>query len=121
MPSNHEELERCLCLFSFFRRFVPDFSRTARPLTNLKNKEFYWTNECSEVFQIPKNKLVNAPVLAVYNPLLQTELHTDASFKGYGSVLMQKQKDNKFHPVAYFSRCTSAAESRYHKILSSKR
>lgn len=44
----------------------------------------------------------------------ETELHTDASAKGFGAILLQKQKDGKFHPVAYFSECTTKVETKYH-------
>lgn len=50
-----------------------------------------------------RDALVEAPVLAIYNPTRETELHTDASSQGFGAVLLQKQDDNKFHPVAYYS------------------
>lgn len=42
--------------------------------------------------------------------------YTDASSKGFGAQIVQKQNDGKFHPVAYFSKCTSAAEANYHSF-----
>ena len=46
-PLDCEGLERCLGLFSYFRRFLHDFSRTARPLTDLKrDKDFVWSDGC---------------------------------------------------------------------------
>ena len=54
------------------------------------------------------------PVLAVYEPKAETEVHTDASKVGLGVVLIQKQEDNKFHPVSYYSRKTTKDESKYH-------
>lgn len=116
-PTSHEELERCLALFSIFRRFVCDFSRIARPLTDLKKKaSFQWTAECDEAFSNLRYKLVNSPVLAVYNPTHETELHTDASSRGYGSVLLQRKEDKRFHTIAYYSKCTSEAESKCHSF-----
>ncbi len=53
-------------------------------------------------------------VLALYDFSLYTEVHTDASAIGLGGVLLQKQTDNKLHPVAYYSRQTSSTESKYH-------
>lgn len=97
--------------------FVFPFSRISRPLTDLKkNKVFTWTSECQRVFLILKDKLINTLLLAVYSPLRENELHTDVSSKGFGSVLMQRQEDNKFHPVAYYSKCTSSAEHKYHSF-----
>lgn len=50
----------------------------------------------------------------MYDPSRETELHTDASKIGFGAVLLQKQDDLKFHPVAFFSKTASDCESRYH-------
>lgn len=63
-----------------------------------------------------RDALVSAPGLAIYNPDRETEIHTDASSLGFGAVLLQKQSDNKFHPVSYFSMRTSPAESKYHSF-----
>lgn len=60
--------------------------------------------------------LCNSPLLMIYSPKLETELHCDASAVGFGSVLLQKQCDNIFHPVFYFSKRTSSAESKYHSF-----
>ncbi|GBP86280.1 Retrovirus-related Pol polyprotein from transposon 17.6 [Eumeta japonica] len=57
--------------------------------------------------------LTNEPVLLIHDPNVETELHTDASAIGYGAVLLQK-KDGKLHPVAYYSKRTTSAESKYH-------
>jgi len=57
-----------------------------------------------------------ALVLSIYCPTAKTELHCDASSIGFGAMLLQKQNDGYFHPVAYFSRTTSETESRYHSF-----
>lgn len=54
------------------------------------------------------------PVLAIYDPRAIAELHCDASSNGYGAILLQKQKDDKFHPIFYHSHRTTETESRYH-------
>ena len=54
--------------------------------------------------------------MALYNPRNETELHTDASRVGFGAVLLQKQGDGKFHPVFFFSKATTATESRMHSF-----
>lgn len=59
---------------------------------------------------------MNPPILAIYNPSRETELHTDASSHGFGAVLMQRQADSRFHPTAFYSRPTTDAESRYHSF-----
>ncbi|XP_076660477.1 uncharacterized protein LOC143363832 [Halictus rubicundus] len=59
--------------------------------------------------------LSSEPVLRIYSPTAETELHTDASKEGYGAVLLQKDIGEKMlHPVHYMSRKTSDAEKNYH-------
>ncbi|GBN77289.1 hypothetical protein AVEN_170386-1 [Araneus ventricosus] len=58
--------------------------------------------------------LTEKPVLRIYNPNYETELHTDASLEGYGAILMQKSPDDKnFHPTYYMSKKTADAEKKY--------
>lgn len=118
VPTNTREVQSCHGLFSYFRRFVSNFSSIARPLTALikKGAIFEWTDECMNAFEELRDKLISAPVLSIYDPSKVTELHTDASSRGFGAVLLQKQEDNKYHPVAYFSKSTSAAEAKYHSF-----
>jgi len=54
------------------------------------------------------------PLLAIYDPKASIELHCDASSHGYGAILLQKQDDNNFHPIFYYSHRTTKTESRYH-------
>lgn len=118
MPTNAREFHSCLGLFSYFRRFVASFSKIAAPLQKLMRKDvpFIWNESCTAAFEELKSRLVSAPLLAIYNPSRETELHTDASSHGFGAALMQRQGDGKFHPVAYYSKTTSDAESRYHSF-----
>jgi len=60
--------------------------------------------------------LSNPPDLSIFNPHYETELHTGASSHGFGAVLLQKQLDKKLHPVFFYSRKATAAESRYHSF-----
>ena len=58
--------------------------------------------------------MMKDPVFLIYNPKLETELHTDASWEGYGAILMQKSiEDQQLHPVHYMSRKTTSAEKNY--------
>jgi len=59
---------------------------------------------------------LEAPILALYNPKDPTELHCEASALGFGSILIQKKKDSKFHPVFYFSKRTTDVEAKYHSF-----
>ena len=115
-PKNFKQLEACNGLFSFFRRFVPNFSKIAYPLLQLlkKNTPFVFTDECMQAFLTLRQKLMEAPVLCIFDPNRETEIHCDASSRGFGGALLQKQDDKKFHPVAYFSKSTAPAEKNLH-------
>lgn len=63
-----------------------------------------------------KQELTSAPILALYNPVAETELYTDASSAGLGAMLLQKQRNGQWEVVAYFSQATNQAESRYHSF-----
>lgn len=63
-----------------------------------------------------KNQLIERPILAIYNPQAEIQLHTDASSAGFGAILMQKENDCQFHPVMYFSKKASGDESKLHSF-----
>lgn len=69
-----------------------------------------------KAFETLKNLLTSAPVLCIYDPTRETELHTDASKLGYGAEILHKQIDNKFHPVAYYSKSIGKHEINYHSF-----
>lgn len=81
-----------------------------------KDRKFVFDDKCETSFETLKRELMKAPVLAIYDPRRKTQLHTDASSIGFGAVLMQLQDDGKYHPVSYYSRKASDAESRYHSF-----
>lgn len=116
-PRNVHEVRQFLGLASYFRKFVKGFGEIARPLTNLlkKNSVWQWTVTEIDAFNSLKSKLVDRPVLALYDPKLETELHTDASSLGLGGILMQWQGNPRtLKPVAYFSRQTTPEERHMH-------
>lgn len=117
-PKNTRQVHSCVGLFSYFRRFIPSFAQLARPLYNLLKKDavFNFDQKCVQAFETLKAKLTASPVLAIYSRDKETELHTDASSHGYGAGLLQKQNDGQFHPVAYFSKCTTPAEASKHSF-----
>lgn len=116
IPKNKKELHSFLGLVSYFRKFVKDFSVLAKPLYDLQklNKEFEFGENEFVVFEKLKTILASEPLLCLYSPIAETQLHCDASSLGYGSMLLQKQTDGKFHPVFFFSKRTSEAEAKYH-------
>lgn len=118
LPKNAKDLQQNLGLFSYFRMFIKSFSTIAKPLRLLTqpNATFDFDENCRLAFDTLKEKLIHGPVLAIYAPGKETELHCDASSLGFGATLMQRQADKKFHPTAFFSQATTPPESRYHSF-----
>lgn len=114
-PETVTQLRQFIGLASYFRQFVPRFSQVMAPLYALTsgNGKIEWKPEHETIRNQIIAVLTSEPVLMIYDPTLKTEVHTDASAIGYGAVLMQ-EKDGKSHPVAYFSKRTTTAESKYH-------
>lgn len=85
-----KEVQSFVGLTSYFRKFIKGFSVIAQPLYHLLKKgivfEFGTSERCA--FKTLKRKLVEAPILAVYNSKAYTELHCDTSIHGFGTVLM---------------------------------
>ncbi|GJU66022.1 putative reverse transcriptase domain-containing protein [Tanacetum coccineum] len=94
----------------YYRRVLRDFSKIAKPLTLLtqKNKAYVWGDKQDEAFQILKEKLCNAHVLALPDGPDDFVVYCDASKQGFGSVLMQQGK-----VIAYASRQLKKHEKNY--------
>lgn len=116
IPQNQKELHSFIGLASYFRKFIHEFSLIAKPLYNLLRREtaFEFGPDELNVFNELKSRLAEQPILSLYSPSVETELHCDACQSGYGAILLQRQKDGNMHPVFYFSKRTTDAESRYH-------
>lgn len=118
VPINTKQVHSFIGLCSYFRRFMKNFSLLAKPLYDLvkKNAKFEFGPEQIKSFEILRSKLMSQPILSIYSPFAETELHCDASALGFGSILLQKQSDGIFHPVFYFSQRTTQCESKYHSF-----
>lgn len=116
IPTNVKNLHSFLGLTSYFRKFIKDFSTFSKPLYDLlkKDAKFSFGKNELAVFESLKQKLLNAPLLSIYNPNAETELHCDASSLGFGAVLLQRQEDKQFHPIFFYSKRATAQESKYH-------
>lgn len=117
-PTNQHELRQFLGLAGFFRRFIQGFAVLVKPLTDLlrKNSVWNWSTEHITAFEAVKTALVQRPLLALYDPQKETQVHTDASKHGIGGILLQKGNDNLFRPVSYFSRKTTLDEQKFHSF-----
>ncbi|GBB94938.1 hypothetical protein RclHR1_24450004 [Rhizophagus clarus] len=89
IPRNITEVRSFLGLCSYYRRFIKNFARIARPLTDLTSKkiDFKWTEKQQEAFESLKKKLMEKPILK--HPDFEKEfiLITDASGEGLGFIL----------------------------------
>ncbi|GJW71647.1 reverse transcriptase domain-containing protein [Tanacetum coccineum] len=98
----------------FYRRFIQNFSKIARPMTHLLEKEtpFYFSKECIEAFNTLKKNLTEAPILIAPDWNKPFELMCDASDFALGAVLGQRHEKH-FRPIHYASKTMNEAESRY--------
>ncbi|XP_076246357.1 uncharacterized protein LOC143186556 [Calliopsis andreniformis] len=89
---NIRDIETFLRLTSYFRKFIPQHSVIASPLSNLlkKDAKFEFNEEQRLAFQQLMSALVNEPILKLYRVGAQTELHTDVSSIRLGALLLQK-------------------------------
>ncbi|GJZ28642.1 putative reverse transcriptase domain-containing protein [Tanacetum coccineum] len=97
-------------LAGYYRRFIEGFSKIAKPMTKLTQKkiQFVWGNKQEAAFQLLKQKLCSAPILALPEGSEDFIAYCDASKKGLGAVLMQREK-----VIAYASRQLKIHEKNY--------
>ncbi|GJY36940.1 reverse transcriptase domain-containing protein [Tanacetum coccineum] len=98
----------------FYRRFIKDFLKIARPLTKLLEKytPFEFDDECQKAFELLKEKLTRALVIISPNWNLPFELMCDASDFAVGAVLGKKDGKN-FHPIYFASKTLNPAQQKY--------
>ena len=113
-PQDVSDIRSGLGLFGYYRKFIKDYSKIARPLTRLTGKgvPFVWGEEEQLAWDTLKQKLVESPILAYPDPTAQFILDTDASGYGIGAVLSQVQ-GGKERVIAYGSRTLTKEEQRY--------
>nr|GEV66925.1 reverse transcriptase domain-containing protein [Tanacetum cinerariifolium] len=113
-PTTVKGIRSFLGHVGFYRHFIKDFSKIARPMTRLLEKDtsFIFSQECVEAFQTLKRKLTEAPILIAPNWDMPFELMCDASNFSIGAVLGQR-KDKHFRPIHYTSKTMTEAESNY--------
>ncbi|GJR55473.1 reverse transcriptase domain-containing protein [Tanacetum coccineum] len=101
----------------FYRRFIQDFSKIARPMTHLLEKETpgFFSKECMVSFEILKTKLTEARILVAPDWDLPFKIMCDASNFAMGAILGQR-KDKFFWPIHYASKTLSDAQTHYTTI-----
>ncbi|GKA35128.1 putative reverse transcriptase domain-containing protein [Tanacetum coccineum] len=109
-PKSPTEIRQFLGLAGYYRRFIEGFSKIAKPMTKLTQKKvkFVWGDKQEAAFQLLKQKLCSAPILALPEGSEDFIAYCDASKKGLGVVLMQREK-----VISYASRQLKIHEKNY--------
>jgi hypothetical protein len=110
VPQTVKEVRSFLGLAGYYRRFIENFSKIAKPLTSLLEKgvDFSWTDERQKAFEELKKRLTMAPVLTLPDQSKRFTVYCDASRDGLGCVLMQEGR-----VIAYASRQLRRHELNY--------
>ena len=110
-PTSIKGIRSFLGHAGFYRRFIKDFSKTAKPLTNLLMKDvpFHFSQDCIEAFCRLKMALVTAPIMQAPDWDLPFEIMCDASDYVVGAVLGQR-KDKKLHAIYFASKTLDEAQ-----------
>ena len=137
VPKTVKQVRQFLGFAGYYRRFIEGFAKIARPLNDLlighptkkqnnksgqskkpsKRTPFVWHQPQEEAFHSLKTKLTQAPILGYADYTKSFRVHTDASTKGLGAVLYQRQ-DGQDRVIAYASRSLKPSEKSYpaHKL-----
>ena len=105
------EVRRFLGFTNYYHKFIPEYAQVARPINQLvsgdnasKKKTLVdWTSECQVAFEHLKHLCSETPILAYADYTKPFQPHTDASERGLGVVLYQKQADGTKSVIAYAS------------------
>jgi len=112
-PTKVKDVKSFLGFANFYRRFIQNFSHTAKPWNELKaKKEWRWDKEHQRAFKELKDKIMSQPVLSLPKKQGKFRVETDASGHTIGRVLSQEQ-DGKWKPIAFLSRTMQPAERNY--------
>ena len=121
-PDTYTKVKSFVGLVGHYRYFIKGFTNIATPLYDLtsgenkdkKSEHLDLPQEAWEAFDHLKAACLQAPILAFPDFDKPFLLETDASGKGLGAVLSQKQSDGRYHPIAYASHIMNETEQRYH-------
>jgi hypothetical protein len=109
-PMFVSEVQSFLELASYYRRFIPNFSKIMKPITELlkKGNKYAWNDVCDEAFKNMKKLLTTSPVLAQPDTDKTFDVYCDASDTGLGGVLMLEDR-----VILYSSRQIRRHEEHY--------
>ena len=117
VPENKRQAMRFIGMVGYFRRFVPNFSDIAAPITSLfeKGRSFKFDEKCMSAFAKLKSVMISRPVLETPDFREPFKIAVDASDIGVGAVLIQ-DINGREHPISYFSKKLDKSQLNYSTI-----
>jgi transposase InsO family protein/predicted aspartyl protease len=118
VPRNVREVRGIIGTCSYYRRFIPNFSKIAEPIIYLtrKNARFKWTEECQVAFDFLKESLMVVPLLVYPDTNKPYVLYTDASDNCIGACLTQESDEGEEKPIYFLSHKLSPTQTRWSTI-----
>ncbi|KAE8182222.1 hypothetical protein CF336_g8626, partial [Tilletia laevis] len=114
IPHTAKETLRFYAMASWYRKFIQDFAKRAKPMHEAIHEEpFRWGTDQQRAFNDIKVALSSTPILRRPNFDKPFILDVDASSIGFGAALIQTDDNNHEHPIIYISRQTKDTETRY--------
>ncbi|GFY12607.1 hypothetical protein TNCV_2447981 [Trichonephila clavipes] len=113
-PTTIKQVQSFLGLTGYFLKYIKDYSKIAKPLSDLTRKEnlffFFFGIQQKEAFEKLKKILFEGPILHLYKYGRITELHTNACKQRFGAILLQEAEDGK---LLHVEKKTNTAEEKY--------
>ena len=115
IPDTLRKVRQFLGLAQYYRRFIPNFTKLAKPLTDLTRKDnaFDWQSPQQNAFDELIKALTSPPVLTLFDPTKPCRIYTDASKIGIGATLAQTDEQGIEHVIEYFSRRLQPCQENY--------
>ena len=113
-PTSVKGVRSFIGMASYYRRFIPEFAKIAKPLTELtkKNRRFQWTDACQRAFETLRAALTEAPILAFPDINKPYKLYTDASNYAIGAALVQETEMGE-RVIQYLSHQLNETQQRW--------
>jgi len=114
-PTNVKHLQQFFGMTNYYRKFIEKYSQIAAPLHKLTSvsSEWDWTKECQDAFESLKQKLIEFPILRSPDFSNSFIVYTDASHIALGTILAQKDDQNREYVCHYASRFLKPSERTY--------
>jgi hypothetical protein len=114
-PTTITAVKSFLGFCGFYRQFIRNFGKIAKPLTTITrpSEPFRWTDSCETAFEKLKLQLLSIPSLYHFDPEFPTKLETDASDGVIAGVLSQRHSDEQWYPSCFYSHVLVGHESNW--------